>query len=234
MRNDVAKLIAVADHAHQQRNLQPDQNAHHQDQRVQNQFETLGEGKRKHQQGGGKAADDAEEKLDPHEAVCETAVDVARERAADAHREQVRADDSGELKDAVSDKIAGERAGDEFIDEAARRDQQHGNEHQDAHWLVNRGSNDDADAERHGADENGERHIVFLNDFLPQMVRGELVHHDERDDEDEYSNKREDQCSDDVAERNKVHLICLLCNGDSRRKPSGTNRDYRGRTSERF
>jgi len=24
------------------------------------------------------------------------------------------------------------------------------------------------------------------------------------------SDKREDQCSDDVAERNKVHLICLL------------------------
>src|SRR5213595_3691049 len=31
----------------------------------------LGEGKRQHQQRRGKAADDAKEKLDPHEAVCE-------------------------------------------------------------------------------------------------------------------------------------------------------------------
>src|SRR6266849_776745 len=234
VRDNIAELIAVADDAHQQRNLQPNQNTHHDDQRVQNQFKSLREGKRKHQQRGRKPADDTEEKLDPDEAIRETAIDVAGERAADAHREKVRADDGGELKDAVSDKIAGERAGDKLIDEAASRDQQHGNEHQDAHKLVDRGSNDNADAERHGANENGKRHIVLLHDFLPKMVRREPVHHDERDDEDDNSDKREDQCSDDVAERNKVHLICLLCNGDSRRKPSDTSRDYRGPTSERF
>src|SRR5712664_3577447 len=209
MRDDVPELVAVADDAHQQRNLQPHQNTHHDDQRVENQFETLGEGERKHQKRGGKAADDTEEKLNPYEAIREAAIDVAGEGAADAHREKIRADDGGELKDAVSNEIAGERASDEFIDEAAGRDQQHGNEHQDAHGLVDRGSNDDADAERHGADEDGERHIVLLHDFLPKMVRREFVHHHERDDEDKNSDKREDQCSDDVAERNQIHLICL-------------------------
>src|SRR6266481_1670809 len=233
VRDDVAKLIAVADDAHQQRNLQPHQNTHHNDQRVQNQFESLREGKRKHQQRRGKAADDAEKKLDPHEAIREAAIDVAGKSAADALGEKIRADDGGELKDAVSDEIAGERAGDKLVDEAASRDQQHGNKHQDAHNLVNRGGNDDADAERHGADKNGKRHVVLLHDFFPKMIRRELVHHHKRDDEDEDSDKREDQCSDDIAERNEIHLICLLCNGDSRRKPNGTSRDYRGRTSER-
>jgi len=65
---------------------------------------------------------------------------------------------------------------------------------------VDRGSNDDADAERHGADKNGERHVVLLHDLFPKMIRRELVHHDERNDEDEYSDKGEDQCSDDIAE----------------------------------
>jgi len=53
------------------RNLQPDQNAHRNDQRVQNQFESLREGKRKHEQRGGKTADDAEKKLDPHKTIRE-------------------------------------------------------------------------------------------------------------------------------------------------------------------
>src|SRR6267143_2057582 len=234
VRDDVAKLIAVADDAHQQRNFKPDQNAHDNDQRVQNQFESLREGKRKHQQRGGKAADHAKQKFDPNEAIREATVYLAGKSAADAHREQIRADDGGELKDAVPDQIACERAGDKLVDEAASRDQQHGNEHQDAHKLVDRGSNDDADAQRHGADKNGERHVVLLHDLLPKMIRRELIHHHERDDEDEDSDKREDQCSDDIAEGNEVHLICLLRNGDSRRKPSGTSRDYRGRTSERF
>src|SRR2546429_686881 len=96
--------------------------SHNDDQRVQNQFESLREGKRKHQQRRGKAADHAKQKLDPHEAIREAAVYVAGERAADAHGEQVRADDGGKLKDAVSNQIACKRAGDKLVDEAASRD----------------------------------------------------------------------------------------------------------------
>ncbi len=84
MRDDVPELVAVADDAHQQRNLQPDQNPHHKDHSVKNQFESLREGKREHQKRGGKAADDTEEKLNPYEAIREAAIDVAGEGAADA------------------------------------------------------------------------------------------------------------------------------------------------------
>jgi len=42
----------------------------------------------KHQKRGGKAADDAEKKLNPYEAIREATVDVAGESAADAHRER--------------------------------------------------------------------------------------------------------------------------------------------------
>jgi len=38
--------------------------------------------------------------------------------------------------------------------------------------------------------------------FFPKMIGRELVHHDERDDEDEYSETR-NQCSDDIAERER-------------------------------
>src|SRR5206468_4089556 len=227
VRDDVAELVAVLDDAHEQRNFQTDKDTHHHDQRVQDQFESLGKGKRKHQQRRRKSADNAKEKFDPDEAISKAAIDVTGERAANAHREQIRTDNGGELKNAVADEIARQRAGYKLIDEAASRDQQHGNEHQDAHGLVDRGSNDDTNAERHGADKDGERHVVLLHDFLPKVVRRELVHHHEGDDEDKNSHKREDQCSNDIAEPNEVHLICLPCNGDSRRQPNGTSREKR-------
>src|SRR6266568_3996624 len=232
--DDVAELITIADDAHEQGNLQPDQNAHHDDEGVQNQFEALREGEREHQDGGRKAADDAEEKLDPNEAMNEATVDVAGKRAADTHSEEIRADDGGELKDAVADEIAGERAGDELVDEAARRDQQHGDEQQDSHELMNRGGNDDADADGHRAHKDRESHVVLLDDLFPEMVRSQFIHHDERHDENENSDKGKDQCGDDIAKRNEIHLICLRCNGDSRYKPSGRSPDYRGPIWERF
>ena len=66
---------------------------------------------------------------------------------------------------------------------------------QDAHRLVNRGGNDDANADGHGADQNRQRHVVLLHDLLPEMVRRELVHDHERNDENEHADEREDQCS---------------------------------------
>src|SRR6266849_7921850 len=81
--------------------------------------------------------------------------------------------------------------------------------------LVNRGRNDDAYAERHGADKNRERHVVFLDDFFPEMVRREPVHHHERDHEDKDPNKPENQSGDEMPERNKLRLICPLGKGKS-------------------
>ena len=54
--------------------------------------------------------------------------DEAREPAADAHGEQVAADDGRELKDAVAEQIAGQRAGDQLIDQPAGGDQEDGEE----------------------------------------------------------------------------------------------------------
>ena len=110
--DDVAELVAVVHDAHEQRNFQADENAHHDDEGVENQLEALREGEGQHQERGRKSADYAEQKLDPDEAIDEAAIQIARESAADAHREEVGADDGGELEDAVAEEVAGQRAGD--------------------------------------------------------------------------------------------------------------------------
>ncbi len=67
-----------------------------------------------------------------------------------------------------------ERARHEFVDKPARRNQQHRNEEQYVLTLMNSRGNDDANAEGHGADQYGERHVVLMDDFLPEMIRCEL------------------------------------------------------------
>ena len=96
-------------------------------------LEALREGEGQHEQGGGEAADYAEEKFDPDEAIDEAAIQIAGEGAADAHGEEVGADDGGELEDAVAEEVAGEGAGDEFVDQAAGGDEEDGDEEEDAH-----------------------------------------------------------------------------------------------------
>src|ERR1700739_4098194 len=44
---------------------------------------------------------------------------------------------------------------------------------------VNRGCNDDANAQRHRSEQDGKGGVVLLNDFFPQVVRGDLVDHQE-------------------------------------------------------
>src|SRR4029077_12886948 len=76
--------------------------------------------------------------------------------------------------------------------------------------------------------------VVLLDNFLPEMIRRELIHHHKRDDENEHAEKGKRQCSDDIAERNKVHLICLQCSGGSRCKRIDRSRDCHERTWEHF
>src|SRR5690242_2107441 len=89
----VSELVAVANNPHEQRNFQPHENAHDDDEGIENQFETLREGKGHHQKSGRKTADDTKHQLDPNKTMDEAAIDVAGKRAADTHREQIRADD---------------------------------------------------------------------------------------------------------------------------------------------
>ena len=91
--------------------------------------------------------------------------DEPREITADAHREQVAADDRGELQDAVAEQIARERAGDQLIDQPASGDQKDGDEQRSRHdsasgrALMHRGGDDDAHADRHCADQNRQRRV---------------------------------------------------------------------------
>src|ERR1700682_3193140 len=94
--------------------------------------------------------------------------------------------------------------------------------------LVNRGRNDDADSNRHCTNQNRKRRVVFLDYLFPQIVRRELIHQNECNYEDQNPKKREDYCTDHIAQRNEVHLIFLLCNGDSCCIPTGRNLGCRG------
>jgi hypothetical protein len=68
--------------------------------------------------------------------------------------------------------------------------------------LMNGGGDDDADADGHGADQNRERHVVFLDDFFPEMVGSRFVDDDERQNENQDAYERVGESADDVAERN--------------------------------
>ena len=133
VRDDVAEVVALAHHAHQQRNLEPDQHADDHHERVHQQLESLRVGEGQEKQRRRESADHAQHQLDPHEAVGQPAMDVARERAANPHRKQIAADDGRELQDAVAEQVAGERARDQLVDEPAGRDEQDRDEQQDSH-----------------------------------------------------------------------------------------------------
>src|ERR1700730_3933291 len=95
--------------------------------------------------------------------------------------------------------------------------------------LVDGRSNDDADSDGHGADQNGERHVLLLHDLFPKMVRGHLVHHEKCDHEHQNPEKRKRESIDDVTEREQIHLIFLRYSDGSYYTPSDRNRDCRGR-----
>ena len=50
--------------------------------------------------------------------------------------------------------------------------------------LVNRRGDDDADADGHGTQQDGEGGVVFLHDFFPEMVGRDFIDDKEGDDED--------------------------------------------------
>jgi hypothetical protein len=95
----------------------------------------LGVRKREKEHQRREAADHADEQLDHHEAGHHTARDVARQPAADAHREQVRADDGRELRDTVAEQIRRERAGDQLVNQPTGRDEADGNKERGIHRI---------------------------------------------------------------------------------------------------
>ena len=75
------------------------------------------EQRRRHQ-----PADQADQQLDAQEVRDQLALEKARQPRADAHREQVGADDGGELQDRVAQQVARQRAGRELVDQPAGGD----------------------------------------------------------------------------------------------------------------
>ena len=95
-----ARADVALEDAHHERDLEPDQDADQQHQGIEGEAERGGAGglqreqRRRHQ-----AADQADQQLDAQEVADQLALEVARQPPADAHREQIGADDGRELGD---------------------------------------------------------------------------------------------------------------------------------------
>src|SRR5260370_35411241 len=128
MRNQLAELEAFLEDAHQQRNLETHQRANQDDNGVQDQAEGFRVGEGEEHQRGGESADQADHQLDGDKARHQAAMQESREAAPDPHGEEIAAGDSGNLKDALAQQAAGERASDQLVNEAAAGDQEDGGE----------------------------------------------------------------------------------------------------------
>src|SRR6185295_4628278 len=84
--------------------------------------------------------------------------------------------------------------------------------------LVNSGSDDDADPDRHRTDEHGEGEVFLLDDLFPQIVRRQFVDEDKGPDEHDDADQREDEGGPDI--RNQIHHFPPV----KRRKPPYTGR----------
>ncbi len=123
--------VALED-AHDERNLEPDQDADDQHQGVEGEAERgRAGGLQREQRRRHQPADQADEQLDAQEVGDQLALEPARQPRADAHGEQVGADDGRELEDRVAEQVAGERAGGELVDQPAGGDDEDRGEERD-------------------------------------------------------------------------------------------------------
>jgi hypothetical protein len=93
VRDDVLEVEPIAQDAHQQRDLEPDQDADDQHHAVKHDAEAVCETEGQKEDRRREAADQPHHQLDQHEAGGHAAHDKARQARTDAHREQIRADD---------------------------------------------------------------------------------------------------------------------------------------------
>ncbi|MNS62532.1 hypothetical protein D3C72_955970 [compost metagenome] len=136
LRHEVLEHDVALEDAHHQRNLEPHQRAHHHHEAVQQQPERARHvGVGQEQDRRQRAADQRHEQFDAKEVRRQLPVEVAREPRADAHGEQVGADDGAELQHRVAEQVGAQRGCAQFIDEAAGRDDEHAGEQRDLHGL---------------------------------------------------------------------------------------------------
>jgi hypothetical protein len=102
----------------------PDEDAEDGDQHVEHEPERGRVGEGEEEDGGRESSHQPHEQLDRDEPRDQSAREEPRQPAPDSHGEEIRPDHRGELRHAVAEQIAGERAGDELVDQPARGDEE--------------------------------------------------------------------------------------------------------------
>ena len=133
VRDHILEAEAILQDAHEQRNLESNENTDEQHDAVQRGAERFGVGEGEEQDQRRQAADHPHQHLHQHESRDDPAHDEAREPAADPHGEQIRADDGGKLRDTITKQIRRQRAGDELIDEPTGGNETNGDEQRERH-----------------------------------------------------------------------------------------------------
>src|SRR3990172_4616293 len=67
------------------------------------------------------------------------------------------------------------------------------------------GGDDDGDSQAHGADDDRQRDVAFLNQFAPQVVGRDLVDHEERQPEQHHAHQRVQQGVEQYVGIDQVH-----------------------------
>jgi hypothetical protein len=133
--DQVLELHLALEDAHDQRDLQPDQDADQQHQAVEREAEGPGmQGEQEEQQPRRDAAEQADQQLDLDEAQQQVSRHVLRQPGTDAHGEQVGADHRRELGHRVAEQVAGQRAGDEFVGQPAGGDDEDRGQQRTLHY----------------------------------------------------------------------------------------------------
>ena len=162
--------------AHEQRQFQPDQDADGEHQPVQHDMEVAQPRKAKEQQRRRHAAKDGDSQLHLDETAGQRSSTRPRQPGADAQGRQIDADDERELRHRVAEHVAGERPGQQLVDQAAGRDDEHVDIKQVArrvHCLtLDSGRHNHGDADDDCCDHDGQGDVLVLLDALAERERG--------------------------------------------------------------
>ncbi len=109
---------------HEQRQFQTDKNSNPKDHSVKHRVKPRQPGEAEKQQRRARAAEQCDAKFDFDKDAGEIPFYEAGQPGSDTQSRQVHADDQRKLSDGIAEHIARQRSGEEFIDEAAGRDDQ--------------------------------------------------------------------------------------------------------------
>ena len=127
LRHQILERQFALEDAHDQRDFQPDQHTDAKYHQIEHQLERRRQpGEHQKQRDRRKTAEQADHQLDLDEAADQVARDVFRQPRADAHGEQVGADHRRELRHRIAEQVGRQGAGDQFVGQPARGDDEDG------------------------------------------------------------------------------------------------------------